>query len=126
VLTWFDEELKKVFGIDVYLYPFDHDNGYILIHHKNIHILIIKLEALDRCFERAISGLIGKKIEKLTNTNIAKEKFYYQIYRYALDNLSFDYDFCTKIYESKYATHFYSTEERKKFIQKWSKKTSLP
>lgn len=122
VLTWFDEELKKVFGVDVYDYPFDHEKGYIIIHHDNIEILILKLEELSRSFTPAIFEFIGRKIENLINVNTAGQKQYYQIYRYALENISFDYDFCRKIYDSKFSRHFYTESEREEFISKWTKK----
>ena len=119
-LTWFDRELKKVFGVDMYRFPFDHENGYTLIHSKNISILVIKLEELGRCFSGAIFELLNKENLNLTNSNVAGKKFYYNTYRYVLENLTLDSHFCKKIYSSKYARHFYTNDELKIFMRKWS------
>lgn len=121
VLTWFDKELKEVFGVDVYQFPFNHDKGYIIIQSKNINVLIIKLEELDRCFSDAIFEFLNKKDLKLLKRNVAEQKFYYNTYKYILDNIIFNYNFCGKIYASKYSKHFYSIDERENFIMNWTK-----
>ncbi len=119
-LSWFDTELKEVFGIDVYRYPFDHEKGYTLIREDNISILVIKLEALNRCFSNAMSELLNIENLELINRNVAEKKFYYDTYRYVLDNIALAPHFYKKVYRSKYARHFYTDDELKNFMKKWS------
>lgn len=47
---WFDKEIRRVFNVDVYEYPFDQEKGYTMIHEKNIDLLILRLENLDNIF----------------------------------------------------------------------------
>jgi hypothetical protein len=120
VLTWFDEEFKKVFGLDVYQFPFSPKKGYSIINSENMRILIIKLERLNQCFGPAIFEFLGKKEVKLIDRNVAKKRFYYSTYKYVLDHISLDHDLCQKIYSSKYARHFYTPEEIGGFVARWS------
>ncbi|MCK4761718.1 MAG: hypothetical protein KAW12_05915 [Candidatus Aminicenantes bacterium] len=120
VLKWFDKEFKAVLGIDVYDFPFDREEGYTIINYNNISILIIKLEKLNQCFNSAISKFIEKDNLKLLDRNQAKQKFYYDTYKYVMNNITFDYDFCKAIYSSKFMKHFYSPREIESFLTKWT------
>ena len=41
--VWFDEELKKTFGVDVFQYDFDKTKGYTIIKANNVDILVYRL-----------------------------------------------------------------------------------
>jgi hypothetical protein len=120
VLTWFDEELKAVFGIDIYEYPFDPAAGYSLVHTSNIDLVVIKLEDLTRCFTRAAFDLLGLRDVTLIDQNLARQKNYYETYRYVLENLQVDPELCRSVYASRLARHFYSAAEREGFMRKWT------
>lgn len=120
VLDWFDKEMKDVFGVDVYQFPFDHEKGYTVIHSGNTSIVIFKLEELNRSFSEAIFKLLNKKDLQLIKRNVAEQKFYYQTHQYVLHNIRLDHDFCARIYNSRYAKHFYTDVELKNFMLKWS------
>ena len=122
VLTWFDEELKKVFGVDIYEFPFNFSKGYTIIKSKKISILTMKLERLDQCFQEAISLFLDMKDLKLLKQNMTEQKFYYDTYKYIQSNITFDEEFCEKVYSSKFARHFYSPAEIESFIAKWTRK----
>lgn len=51
VHTWFDNEIKTVFGIDVYSQPFDFEKGYAVFSNERTKVLLFRLEDLDRAFE---------------------------------------------------------------------------
>jgi len=120
ILEWFDKEMKEVFGVDVYQFPFDHEKGYTFIHSNNISILIFKLKKLDQSFSDAIFEFLNKKDLKLIKRNVAEQKFYYETHQYVLRNITLDNDFCSRIYNSRYAKHFYTDSELKNFMLKWS------
>jgi hypothetical protein len=120
VLTWFDMELKRVFGVDVYQFPFDHRRGYAIIHWKNIDVLVIKMEELTRCFSAAAFDFLGRKNMILIDKNRARQKEYYDTYRFVLDHVRLDAIFCKKVYSSKYVRHFYTPVEIKGMIGKWT------
>ena len=59
-LQWFDLELKKATGINVYNYPFPKHKGYMTIEENNIELLIMKLEIPDALKERVIADKMMK------------------------------------------------------------------
>jgi hypothetical protein len=122
VLDWFDKEMKEVFGVDVYRFPFDHENGYTFIRENNISILVFKLEQLNQAFSDGIFKLLDKKGLELIKRNAAEQKFYYETHQYVLRNIKLDYDFCARIYDSPYAKHFYTGSELNSFMMKWTGK----
>lgn len=121
VLTWFDEEFQKVFGIDVYAFPFDHESGYTIIESGNISLLIIQLESLSRCFTPAMSRFLDLPGLELINQNTARQKSYYDTYQYILQHLTLDPQLCRYVYQSKLAAHFYTPGQIRDFTQKWTR-----
>ncbi|GAB4523062.1 MAG: hypothetical protein Tsb0014_00230 [Pleurocapsa sp.] len=121
--NWFDRELKTVFNIDIFQYPFNFDDGYILVKHKNIDLLVIRLEDLNRSGGQALANFLNlTNPVPIISSNIGNTKRYKNTYKQVKQNISISQEICNKIYNSKYATHFYSQQEILKFTQKWSKK----
>ena len=85
VCSWFDNEFKAVLGVDIYEYPFDQERGFTIIRQDGVHILILKLESLARCFSEAMSQFL--EIDgpiPLRNENITAEKERGPVYEYCL------------------------------------------
>lgn len=121
--TWFDKELKIAFNIDIYAYPFNHRKGFTIIRNKNIEILILKLEDIDRSFNNGVKEFLNLNCYiKMLKANVAKDKKYSIAYKYVLKNIVIPKPVCIKIYSSKYANHFYSESMRSEFIKKWCRK----
>lgn len=121
VCTWFDRELKSVFDIDVFAYPFDHHDGFTIIRDNNIEVLILRLEDLSRSFNNAIAEFLDlEKPIQILEANVGKDKWYSEEYGYVLENLTVPKSVCTRIYSSKYAKQFYCESMRNELIQKWS------
>ena len=57
---------------------------------------------------------------KLINQNMAQQKNYHDLYRYAQERVSIDPQLCGRIYQSKYCHHFYSQAERTEWIRRWT------
>ena len=120
--SWFDRELKTVFNIDVYNYPFDRDLGYSIIKQGNIDILIIRLEDLNSSGGQAIATFLNlPKPVPIISSNVGSQKKYRDIYKRVKDNLTVDSQVCDLIYSSKYVRHFYSKKQIADFTDKWSK-----
>lgn len=122
--TWFDRELREVTGIDIYHYPFDKEKGYAWIKEGNIEILVLTLEKLNENV-----GVLGEFVEKpgikLQNENVGDEKQYKYIY----EGLKKDIRIPARVVESQYKNnpqldHFYTEEEKERFLQKWSRYVS--
>lgn len=121
IFEWFYREIKGSFGIDVYQYDFDKVKGYQIIKKDNIELLLIKAEKLDDCQE-IIGQFVGDEGFKLVNENVGFKK----LYRFAYEKVKktiripeYILDFYYK--ENKCMDHFYTSEEKKKFAQRWRK-----
>ncbi len=118
---WFDEELKSVFGVDIYGYPFDREQGYTIIKEGNISVLVLKLEKIND-----LVPVIGRFIQaedfKLVNANEKKGKPYRYMYEEFKQNVKLPQSYLDSYYRNNpYMDHFYSKEEQAMFLQRWSR-----
>lgn len=121
VADWFKNYIEKVFEIDVFKYPFDKEKGYLIINKNNISIFIYRLDKLSK-LEREISEFSGHSSFILKKANIASEKKYKFAYQQYLKQVRIEKDFFDSLVESKGMVHFYTTEECKKYKEKWRNK----
>lgn len=121
VFSWFDYEIKEVFGIDIYNYAFDKQKGYVIIEEKNVQILIVKMECLSS-LEEVISDFISDEKYNLINRNKASEKMYAYTYEKFKKNVRLPRDYFDYYYNhnSKYE-HFYSENEITSNYRYWEK-----
>jgi hypothetical protein len=70
---WFDNEIKKVLGIDVYQYPFNHEDGFCRINQPPFDLLILRTEVPADRKERLIADFIGSPTFKLISSEEATE-----------------------------------------------------
>ncbi len=118
-LEWFDNELNAVFGIDVYGTPFPHAAGYKIYRERpRTPLLVIRLEDLNRCAAMAMGEFLGLRSFALQNVNIGEEKEYADLYR-ALRAEPLPLQYVEAMYSSKYARHFYGSEELRMFRNTW-------
>jgi len=120
-LRWFDNQFKPVFDIDIYDYPFPWEKGYMIINKGRFRVLTIRLEDLNQCFQNSIHDFIGIPNVELIHSNLSSEKWYSDLYKTFLAQVSFSDEYLTKIYDSKFTRHFYSSKEIKKFRSQWKK-----
>jgi len=118
-LTWFDRELKPVFGIDVFSSEFPKSKGYEIYKTKDVDLLLIRLENLNECGCDAIKKFLNITEFNLIESNVASKKDYQDVYSKFLCSLALPSFYIDKIYMSKYVRHFYSEEEIEKFKAKW-------
>lgn len=123
-LVFFNSELERVFGIDVYNTPFPKSKGFKIYKNKNIEILILRLENLAERAREAFEEFLGIEGLTLKRLNIGSEKCYAQVYRDFLDKIKLPESYLQKMYRSKYATHFYSHEEIQAFEMKWGSRAN--
>jgi glucosyl-dolichyl phosphate glucuronosyltransferase len=121
VFEWFDREIKKVFGIDVFARPFPKAEGAAVFRGERADLLLLRLEDLDRVGPAAIGEFLGLgKPIKLVAANVRADKPQAQSYSQLKAHLKLDPGPCEAIYSSRFATHFYSDDEIRRFIAKWS------
>lgn len=122
---WFDREMKEVFGIDVFAYPFDVERGYIIIKQGNIELLLMKMEKLSE-LRGVIGDFLGIEHFEIENRNIASEK----LYRFAIKAYKKQFSISKKRLEDIFMNnekvkYFYSEKERIAFYQKWNRKENV-
>lgn len=118
-LDFFDRELKKVFGIDVYSSEFPKSKGYKVYEGEKADALIIRLENLNQCGQLAFKKFFNIDSVNLIGSNIGSEKEYATLYSRFKKDIRFPDSYINKLYQSKYVQHFYSDEEIKQFRYKW-------
>ncbi|MBD3391257.1 MAG: methyltransferase domain-containing protein [Chitinivibrionales bacterium] len=114
-LSWFDNEMKATFGIDVYAQEFPITRGYTIIAGSRADLLLLRLEDLDRCANNAVEKFLGIRDFSLSRANTGASKNYAGVYRQVKKNLVLPQDYLDRMYGSKYARHFYTSQERATF-----------
>lgn len=116
---WFDFELKKLFGIDVYAVPFDKQKGYTIISKDNVSVLVVKMEMLNQ-IEHVIREFVGVDNFKLINDNLGSEKNYSYMYKELKEKITLSKEYVDFYYnDNEYFNWFYSSDERDIFMKKW-------
>ncbi|MEO7839395.1 MAG: putative capsular polysaccharide synthesis family protein [Anaerolineales bacterium] len=117
---WFDRQMKTVFDIDVYAQPFPTHQGYKFFRdQKRTPLLVIRLEDLDRVAGRALKEFLGIENFSITKSNAGTEKQYATLYS-DFKKSPLPTEYLEKKYNTKYAKHFYTDDEREKFYRKWA------
>jgi len=117
---WFDNELKAVFGIDIYAHPFDKEKGYSIIKQGNVEVLAMKMEKLNS-LESVIGEFLCAPQFKLVNDNEGDKKVYKYLYKNVKDTIKIPRKVFDKYYKDPKMNHFYSEEEKAAFLKKWEK-----
>lgn len=120
---WFDDEIKEFTGIDIFEYPFNKEEGYVCIRKRNIEILVLKLETLNKNM-RVIEEFVGCTQLRCLNENNGTEKYYTYLYEEILKRITLPLDYIEKYYNQNVKfNHFYSTSEKEHFLEKWKRDT---
>jgi hypothetical protein len=121
MFSWFDRELKSVFGIDIYAHPFDREKGYTIIKQGNVEVLAMKLEKLNS-LESVIGDFIDAPEFKLVNANDGDNKSYKYLYKNVKDTIKIPREIFDMYYKNNpKMNHFYTEEEKAAFLKKWEK-----
>jgi hypothetical protein len=121
-LTWFDSELKQVFGVDVLSSSFPHSKGYRTYQGETADVLLIRLENLDACAREAFKEFLNIDNFVVRGENFSTDKSYRDVYRAFTKSIEFPETYLTRMYESRFAKTFYSEEEIASFKSKWKKR----
>ena len=123
-LTWLDAEIKTNFSIDVYQHSFPTERGYTVISRGRISLLVLRCELDDRVKAQAIADFLDLDKFDIVRSNVASKKDYASQYAEFKQRIRIPPALLDQMYNSKYAGHFYSSEEREKFRAQWSGENS--
>lgn len=131
IVTWYDNLFKTHFYypqvdkylIDIYAKPFNQEKGYQTYESKTprVKMIILRLEDLATLSEE-LGKFLGINNFEIMQTNVAKDKWYKEIYAQFLRGYNPSKTELDKIYQSKFMTYFYSPAQINSFCEKWSKK----
>ena len=119
-LTWLDAEIKTNFDIDIFQHPFPVDQGYTVISRGRISLLVLRCELDDQKKAQAIADFLDLDEFEIVRTNVASEKSYARQYAEFKQHIRIPPALLDQMYNSKFARHFYSSEEREQFRARWS------
>ena len=119
---WFDRELKRVFGIDVFAEPFPKDLGFEVYKGKRVEVLLLRVEDLSSKGAEAISRFLGiRRPIDLKQCNVRNSSNDSRQYESLLNTFSIDESMCRAIYSCRLVKHFYSEEMIDLFVSRWTK-----
>ena len=119
-LSWFQSQLEPVFGIDVFAVGFDTEKGYATYEAPGARLLVLRLENLMEDGETAIREFLDLDDFALVPANIALDKRYADLYSEFERSVTLPPSYLERMYESRFARHFYSTAEIEAFEQRWT------
>lgn len=117
--SWFDNQLKPVFGIDVYSEPYDFEKGYKILTAGQSRALLIRMEDLNRAIQPAMQALMSLSDFPARKENQAEEKYYSQAAA-MFKQQPLPAWYIEAMYSTRYATHFYTAQELENLRTKWS------
>ncbi len=123
-LTWFDDEIRPVFGIDVFSSEFPHDPGYQVIENDRCRLLLIRLEDLQAS-HIALAEFVGVNGLSLNNQNVGSAKRYQSVYSRFKREFRAPAWYLERLYSSRYARHFYTPAEIDSFRLQWTGETGV-
>lgn len=116
---WFDYELKRVFGVDVFAHPFDQEKGYTVIRQGDIEVLVIKLEKLAS-LEAVVGNFTKSSGLRLVNYNEGADKPYKYLYKDVKKAIKLSPEIVSLYYRNNpRMDHFYSEAEKATFLENW-------
>ena len=113
-LTWFDDELRAAFGIDVYKHPFPASG-----HQRIGDLLILKTELDDATKAAAVAGFLGLRELSLKSVNVTEAKAKGDAYRRFRSTLRLDPAYVDRMLDARYTRHFYTDVEREAMRRKY-------
>lgn len=119
-LTWFDAEMRRSTGLDVYGWSFPRGVGWTTIRAKHVDLLILQCELSDQTKEEAISEFLGLEGFGMMRSNVGGEKIYADQYRQVKERIELPEDLLNLLYGSRYSTHFYAAADRARFHERWA------
>jgi hypothetical protein len=121
-VQWLTLQFQEMSGMDVFGKPFPAQQGFQVMRRDRFSLLILRLEDLNRCAAQAFHEFLGIPNFRLIRANVGNQKWYGDVYREFMSQLSLPDAYLDRIYESRVARHFYTAEEIETFRAKWSRR----
>lgn len=105
---WFDQELKTVFGFDVFLEDFDPKIGFKIFQNGKTKLALVRFENLNDRYPQICQELFEMSIDfELCKRNMSDNKFYKKDYKEVQSQIALSEKDLEKIVSSKFIQKFY-------------------
>lgn len=121
---WFEKELQRYTGLDVFAQPFDRERGWQEYKLGNLAVLLMKIELDIPTKNSILSSFLNLKNLQIRSINRGEDQSYASIYQLFRENFSLKQDRLDEIYSGRYAKHFYTQQEISRFMHKWNRSLS--
>lgn len=118
-MTWFDQELRDVIGIDVYSIPFEKHAGHTVVSGMQADALVLRVEDLHRVAPAALEHYLNIGGVQLRSANVGSKKSYGSWYRHFLAHVRLPTNYVEQLYSSRYMRHFYTDVEAERLRRRW-------
>jgi hypothetical protein len=120
-LRWFDEEMKTVFGIDVFSAKVSllQDRRVFIYKRDGLDLLVMRTEDIDVVAQEAVQRFLHIKDFDLKQANLSAKKHYNHVYDDFTRLVKLPDTYLTTLYESQYAKYFYTPKELATFKERW-------
>jgi hypothetical protein len=119
-LTWFDDELRAVVGLDVYDHRPPHE-GAVVVPGARADVLVLRSEADDRVKADALEAFLGRPGIALRPTNVTAAKPKGAAYREFQARLRLPPAYVDRMLASRYTQHFYTPDEREALYRRYTR-----
>ncbi len=123
-LTWFDSEVRDLFGIDVFASDFDRDRRWSLLEADPWSVLVMRADLPDAGKQRAMAELLQRDVPGLSRSNVGEDKGYASVYREFKQRLRLAPDYLDRFYDAPVTRHFFTTDEVGQLRSQWSSSES--
>ena len=119
---WFSNELKTVFGFDVFSHSFDKDAGFAVSSEPGYKLIVSTMESLDTFMRDYLPDILSIEYPlKIQRSNIGADKQTASLYKRVASEFRLDRDLCEKMFSGRYVRHFYTDQMIDSFISRWSR-----
>ena len=120
-LDWFDQEVRPVFGLDLWSGPSLADRGHVVLENQRSRMLVLKLERLDQDGPAALREFLGLRDEPtLGRERRSADHPRGVAYRRFCRSFVLPADVAERVYGDPRLQHLYSAEEIAGMRERWS------
>ncbi|MFO7587748.1 MAG: putative capsular polysaccharide synthesis family protein [Gemmatimonadota bacterium] len=119
IASWFDNEVREPFDIDVFAEPFPHERGFQISRGGLAELLVLRLEDLERTASPAVREFLDIPSLEIPRVNVGARKAYGDVYRRFRSEVPLPAWLVDEVYGSKLARHFYTEDELAGFRAAW-------
>ena len=119
-LNWFDEHFKPLTRIDVYRQPFPIDRKWQTYRRGFTRVLVYRNDLKRSEQAKLISRFLGIKLDEMRPIYAAdRDKDYAELYSQFRESVKLPEQYIGRMHDSRFAQHFWSTQELKAAADKW-------